>query len=96
MTFKVNNDLDDIKATWHNKFHFVVSMLMAWILVHVFMWFLVDQIPFTWALIVSGFTAFSITWTIWHLWDVGDGFKPWWSKCTEKPWIIQQLCCCDG
>lgn len=96
MTFKVNNDLDKIVFSWHNKFHFYISLIMAAILTVAAWWILDPHMPTWLAIGLATYTGHSLTWTAWHWWDVGDGFKPWWTEGSGKPWIIQQLFFADG
>ena len=63
--FEINKDLGNIKyKSWHNWFHLCASILF----VIGFYFFSSHRIP-----VVAGLEA----WIIGILWDVGDGFKPW-------------------
>jgi len=51
--FQINDDLDNIRLTWHNAVHLVGAFMLG--------------------LLISPFWS----WIAWLLWEVGDGFKPW-------------------
>lgn len=40
--------------------------------------------------------GFWVAWFLGILWDIGDGFKPLWTKGRGKPWLVQELLYADG
>lgn len=62
--FEINYDLEEINwKSWHNWFHSVASLAFV--------------LYFYW---LSGNETLSFFggWSVGVLWEVGDGFKPWW------------------
>jgi hypothetical protein len=63
--FEINNDLGNIKyKSWHNWFHFCASIVFV-----ITVYYSYDHKD----IIISGLTA----WAVGIMWDVVDGFKPW-------------------
>jgi len=64
-----NNDLKDLKLDNHNLGHLLLSCLMCLVLC------------FT----NGTLFAFLVTYAAWFAWEIGDGFKPWYTKFKYNP-----------
>jgi len=64
MSFKLNNDLDHIVFSFHNKFHFyggiAIALIVGW-------------------LTRSAQVGFCASYGVLMAWEVLDGFKPWYT-----------------
>jgi len=72
--FEVKHDLDHLVWDFHNKCHYYGSMVMS-----------------------IGFGAywgpvrgFLLSYGIWYLWEIGDGFKPWWHAKEYAHWYQEE------
>ena len=63
MSFKLNNDLKNIVFSRHNKFHFWVALILS------------SSI----GLYSSPEVGFIVSYGLWIAWEIGDGFKPWYT-----------------
>lgn len=81
--FEINKDLDNIRyKDWHNWFHLFATMFIGYIM------YLFGNNTLT-----SVLTAYGIG----VLWEIGDGFKPWYynfrpSGNKFKDWFVSNLC----
>lgn len=66
--FKLNNDLNNIKLDLHNSIHLIVSCV------------LVPFLTYFWGILIASITTYSVG----VLWDIGDGFKPYWTTYEDK------------
>ena len=80
--FEINYDLDNIKIkSWHNWFHFFASILVG-LIAHFY---------------GSDYNqTFYISYGIGLIWEIGDGFKPWYYKFRPsgnkfKDWFVSNL-----
>lgn len=74
--FELNNDLDRINFSGHNKFHFWFGAFLA----HASSFW---SIP-AFGLLIGLLVSFSIAYGFWIAWEIGDGFKPWWNDKRYK------------
>ena len=77
MKFQINWDLNHPVWDMHNAVHLFGSFLMALVVAF-------------WQ--GSGFAGGVWSYLFWFLWEIGDGFKPWYTEGKGKPWVVQQLC----
>jgi len=88
MRFKPNNDLNKIVFSFHNKFHFWVGMAIA-----LFVGWLTRSAQ------VGFYSAYGVL----ILWEVLDGFKPWYTDFEYNDfqpfainWLRENLLYADG
>lgn len=87
MAFKLNNDIKKAKFTWHNQFHFWVAMLLS----------------ISFGLLGGPRVGFVVSYGIWLAWEIGDGFKPWYTEFEYNEfqpftvnWLRENLFYSDG
>lgn len=59
--FYINNDLDRLNFDYHNIGHIIISFLLALMI----------------SLFCRRYNGFAVAYAIGLLWEIGDGFKPW-------------------
>jgi len=90
MKFEINNDLSRVSFSWHNKFHYYMSMLIA------------SLAPLSafdgMSQIMIGLRGFIVSYGLFFIWEVGDGFKPWssdyrilWNLPMWVNWLRKEL-----
>jgi len=68
MKFIINNDLDDIKLDFHNKFHLFGAIAMV-----------LFGVIFT-----TLFRSATYTYLFWLIWEILDGIKPHWTTYKNR------------
>lgn len=96
MAFKVNDDLNRIIFSGFNKIHFFGSLALAGILAYLATIVLINFMSIYWAAALAWYIGFAAAHEAGIIWDIGDGFKPWFTKGAGKPIIIQELFYSDG
>ena len=74
--FELNNDLDSLDFSGHNKVHFWGAAAIAYV---VSFW----SVP-AYGMLLGLIIAFGIAYGTWILWEIGDGWKPWWNDKRYK------------
>jgi len=89
LKFEINNDLNNIQASWHNMVHFFGSLLIA-------LCAPLYASDGQSGMMVS-LSGFIVSYGLWIAWEIGDGFKPWWYTFKNKyggdwrDWLRKEL-----
>jgi len=91
MPFIINDDLDNLVFDHHNKFHFFASMAFAMFFTNFMFAILLSATGFWFAAFLAWFIGYSVTYNLGVHWEIGDGFKKWYTYGVGVPWVIRQF-----